>query len=87
MVPQRLVGIRMKGPNFPMRSARTPWLPRQGAGAGQRRGKLAPGHDADLVAWSVDPAAERGDGEAFRRVQAVLTVCEVRRDAGMTRLN
>lgn len=44
------------------------------AGAGQRRGMLAPGFDADLVAWSVDPAAERGDGAAFRHGQAVLTV-------------
>jgi predicted amidohydrolase YtcJ len=46
----------------------------QAAGAGERRGKLAPGYDADLVAWSVDPAAERDDGEAFRRGRAVLTV-------------
>jgi predicted amidohydrolase YtcJ len=44
------------------------------AGAGNRRGMLAPGFDADLVAWSVDPAAERGDGAAFRQGRAVLTV-------------
>ena len=44
------------------------------AGAGQRRGVLAPGFDADLVAWAVDPAAERGDGEAFRQGHAVLTI-------------
>jgi len=44
------------------------------AGVGHRRGVLAPGFDADLVAWAVDPAAERGDGEAFRRGHAVLTV-------------
>jgi predicted amidohydrolase YtcJ len=44
------------------------------AGAEQRRGRLAPGFDADLVAWSVDAAAERDDGEAFRRGRAVLTV-------------
>lgn len=44
------------------------------AGVGQRRGKLAPGFDADLVAWAVDPAAELGDGEAFRRGHALLTV-------------
>jgi predicted amidohydrolase YtcJ len=48
--------------------------PAQAAGAGQRQGRLAPGYDADLVAWAVDPAAERGDGEAFRRGRAVLTV-------------
>jgi predicted amidohydrolase YtcJ len=48
--------------------------PAQAAGAGQRQGKLAPGYDADLVAWAVDPAAEQGDGEAFRRAQALLTV-------------
>jgi predicted amidohydrolase YtcJ len=46
----------------------------QAAGAGHRRGMLAPGFDADLVAWSVDPAAERGDGAAFRHGRAVLTV-------------
>jgi predicted amidohydrolase YtcJ len=48
--------------------------PAQAAGAGHRRGMLAPGFDADLVAWSVDPAAERGDGAAFRQSRAVLTV-------------
>jgi predicted amidohydrolase YtcJ len=46
----------------------------QAAGAGERRGRLAPGFDADLVAWSVDPAAERNQGDAFRRGRAVLTV-------------
>jgi len=35
---------------------------------------LAPGFDADLVAWAVDPAAERDDGEAFRQGHAILTV-------------
>jgi imidazolonepropionase-like amidohydrolase len=40
----------------------------------QRRGTLAPGRDADLVAWEVDPAAEQGSGEAFRAGRAVLTV-------------
>jgi predicted amidohydrolase YtcJ len=43
-------------------------------GVAKRRGALAPGRDADLVAWAVDPLAERGDGEAFRRGRAVLTV-------------
>jgi predicted amidohydrolase YtcJ len=46
----------------------------QAAGAGERRGRLAPGFDADLVAWAVDPAAERDQGDAFRRGRAVLTV-------------
>jgi predicted amidohydrolase YtcJ len=46
----------------------------QASGAGSRRGILAPGYDADLVAWSVDPAAEHGDGKAFRDGHAVLTV-------------
>jgi predicted amidohydrolase YtcJ len=44
------------------------------AGAGARRGMLAPGYDADLVAWSVDPAADHGDGRAFRAGHAALTV-------------
>ena len=44
------------------------------AGVGHRRGVLAPGFDADLVAWAVDPAAERDDGEAFRQGHAILTV-------------
>lgn len=38
-------------------------------------GTLAPGMAADLVAWEVDPAAERSDsGSAFRAGRAVLTV-------------
>jgi predicted amidohydrolase YtcJ len=44
------------------------------AGAGHRRGRLAPGHDADLVAWAVDPTAELGNGDAFREGHALLTV-------------
>jgi predicted amidohydrolase YtcJ len=48
--------------------------PSHAAGTGARRGRLAPGFDADLVAWLVDPAAEQGDGDAFRRGYAVLTV-------------
>ena len=43
-------------------------------GVSHRRGKLAPGFDADLVAWSMDPAAERDDGEAVRSGHARLTV-------------
>jgi predicted amidohydrolase YtcJ len=49
-------------------------VPAYAAGAAQRRGRLIPGYDADLVAWQVDPAAELGDGEAFRRGHARLTV-------------
>jgi predicted amidohydrolase YtcJ len=46
----------------------------EAAGAAARRGALAAGMDADLVAWSCDPAAERGDGGAFRVGRAELTV-------------
>jgi predicted amidohydrolase YtcJ len=44
------------------------------SGTARRLGTLAPGAEADLVAWSVDPAVERGDGEAFRTGHAALTV-------------
>jgi predicted amidohydrolase YtcJ len=44
------------------------------AGVGARRGTLGVGMDADLVAWSCDPAAERGEGAAFRAARAELTV-------------
>jgi hypothetical protein len=47
--------------------------PARAAGAGGRRGTLARGGDADLVAWSVGPEAELGDGDAFRAGSAVLT--------------
>jgi hypothetical protein len=46
------------------------------AGVAGRRGALAPGHEADLVAWEVDPAAERDDGRAFRAGRAALTVVD-----------
>jgi predicted amidohydrolase YtcJ len=43
----------------------------------ERRGTLAPGQDADLVAWELDGAAlARGDGTAFRRGRARLTVVD-----------
>jgi predicted amidohydrolase YtcJ len=45
------------------------------AGVLDRRGSLAPGQDADLVAWELDGAAlARGDGTAFREARASLTV-------------
>ena len=44
------------------------------AGLTTRAGALTPGHDADLVAWSFDAAAERGSGEAVRAGRALLTV-------------
>jgi predicted amidohydrolase YtcJ len=48
--------------------------PARASGTQRRLGRLAPGAEADLVAWAVDPAVERGDGEAFRAGRAVLTV-------------
>ncbi|HEU4955488.1 MAG TPA: amidohydrolase, partial [Gemmatimonadales bacterium] len=44
------------------------------SGTERRLGRLSPGLEADLVAWEVDPAVERGDGAAFRAGRAVLTV-------------
>ncbi len=44
------------------------------SGTSGRQGALVPGADADLVAWEVDPAVERGDGDAFRAGHAALTV-------------
>ncbi len=44
------------------------------AGLADRRGTLAPGQDADLVAWAFDPAAELGSGDAVRAGRARLTV-------------
>jgi predicted amidohydrolase YtcJ len=44
------------------------------AGLGAQRGVLAPGYEADLVAWEVDPGVEAGSGEAFRAGHAALTV-------------
>ena len=39
-----------------------------------RSGTLAPGQEADLVAWAFDPAVERGAGDAVRAGSARLTV-------------
>jgi predicted amidohydrolase YtcJ len=44
------------------------------SGTERRLGRLAAGMEADLVAWEVDPAAQQGDGAAFRAGRAVLTV-------------
>ena len=44
------------------------------AGLGPGAGTLAPGQSADLVAWSFEPAAERGAGDAVRAGCALLTV-------------
>jgi predicted amidohydrolase YtcJ len=47
--------------------------PARAAGLAHRRGTLAPGQDADFVAWEVDPALAR-DPSVFRLAQARLTV-------------
>ncbi len=44
------------------------------SGTDRRLGRLAPGLEADFVAWEVDPAAERGEGDAFRAGRAAMTV-------------
>ena len=43
-------------------------------GVAERRGTLVPGADADLVAWSVDPAVLRDDADAFAEARVALTV-------------
>ncbi|HEX3927436.1 MAG TPA: amidohydrolase [Gemmatimonadales bacterium] len=48
--------------------------PAAAAGLAATSGRLAPGCDADFVAWDVDPLAERGSGEAFLAGRARLTV-------------
>jgi predicted amidohydrolase YtcJ len=44
------------------------------AGTGTRRGRLAPGYDADLVAWAMDPSVEFGNGAAIRDAKAIVTI-------------
>jgi predicted amidohydrolase YtcJ len=44
------------------------------AAGGGRSGTLAPGQEADLVAWAFDPSVERGAGDAVRAGSARLTV-------------
>jgi predicted amidohydrolase YtcJ len=47
------------------------------AGVAGHRGRLAPGMDADLVAWELDGAAlAAGEGSAFRQARARLTVVD-----------
>ncbi len=47
--------------------------PARAAGVAHRRGTLAPGQDADLVAWEVDPTVAV-DPAVFRHARARLTV-------------
>jgi len=47
------------------------------AGTAGHRGRLAPGMDADLVAWELDgPALAAGEAAAFREARARLTVVD-----------
>jgi predicted amidohydrolase YtcJ len=48
--------------------------PALAAGTGAGRGTLAPGQDADLVAWKVDASIDHDDGFAFRAAHTALTV-------------
>jgi predicted amidohydrolase YtcJ len=48
--------------------------PAQAAAVAGRRGTLAPGMDADLVAWEVGDEVLHGDGNAFRQGRVGLTV-------------
>jgi predicted amidohydrolase YtcJ len=44
------------------------------AGVASHRGRLAPGFDADLVAWDIDPGLADGAPEAVRDARVRLTV-------------
>jgi hypothetical protein len=48
--------------------------PARAASLGHRRGTLAPGMDADLVAWEVGDDVFHGSGQAFRTGRVLLTV-------------
>lgn len=47
-------------------------------GTAAHRGRLAPGFDADFVAWEIDPLAERGDPLAVLAARPRLTVVDGR---------
>lgn len=47
-------------------------------GTAGHRGRLAPGFDADFVAWEIDPLAERGDAQAVLAARPRLTVVDGR---------
>jgi predicted amidohydrolase YtcJ len=49
-------------------------MPAVAGGVAARRGRLAAGQDADLVAWEVDPEVDQGSAAAFLNARAVLTV-------------
>jgi len=48
--------------------------PARAASVAHRRGTLAPGMDADLVAWEVGDDVFHGNGQAFRTGRVLLTV-------------
>lgn len=50
--------------------------PAAAAGWSARTGAIAPGLAADLVAWDVDPAILRGDGQAFLDARVRMTVVD-----------